>query len=135
MTTFLDTTALVGLALDGPERAVVAEALDQDDTWAASALALAEAVAWVDRLTDEPILRADLEDALRHTWDHLHVVPVDARGLDDAAALARAQPIPVASAIHLAAARRLPAPVRYVTFDATQLAVALGFPDLEVISR
>ena len=29
----------------------------------------------IDRLTDEAVLRADLEDAVRRTWDHLHVVP------------------------------------------------------------
>ena len=37
------------------------------------------------------------------------------------------------SAIHLAAAERMPAPVRFVTFDPGQLGVALGL-GLDVVS-
>ena len=74
----------------------------------ASALALTEALPAIDRLTDEAVLRLDLEDAVRLTWDHLHVVPVDQRCLDRAAGLAREQPVRLTSAIHLAAAERMP---------------------------
>jgi hypothetical protein len=89
-------------------------------------MALTEALPAIDRLTDEPILRLDLEDAIRRTWDHLHVVPVDQRCLDRAAALARSQPVRLSDAIHLAAAERLPPPLRFVTFDPVQIGVALG---------
>ena len=71
-------------------------------------MALTEALPAIDRLTDEPILRLDLEDAIRLVWDHLHVVPVDQRCLDRAAALARTQPVRLTDAIHFAAAERLP---------------------------
>ena len=80
----------------------------------------------IDKLTDEPALRADLEDAIRLQWDRYFVVPVDQRCLDRAAALLREQPMRLADAVHLAAATRLPAPVRYVTFDPIQIPVALG---------
>ena len=63
---------------------------------------------------------------VRLAWDHLHVVPVDQRCLDRAAALVREQPVRLTDAIHLAAAERLPAPVRFVTFDPGQIGVALG---------
>ena len=126
MTTFLDTSALLALAVDGPQRAVVLDALSPADTWAASAIALTEALPAIDRLTDQPILRLDLEDAVRLTWDHLHVVPVDQRCLDRAAALARSQPVRLTDAIHFAAAERLPAPLGFVTFDPAQIGVALG---------
>ena len=86
MTVVLDTSALLALAVDGPQRRVDLDALDGDDVWAASAMALTEALPAIDRLTDEPILRLDLEDAIRHMWDHLHVVPVDQQCLDRAAA-------------------------------------------------
>ena len=53
-------------------------------------------------------------------------IPVDQRCLDRAAALAREQPVRLSSAIHLAAAERVSAPVRFVTFDPAQIGVALG---------
>ncbi len=53
-------------------------------------------------------------------------MPVDQRCLDRAAELAREHPVRLTDAIHLAAAERLPAPVRFVTFDPGQIAVALG---------
>lgn len=126
MTIFLDTSALLAAAVDGPQRQVVLDALDRDATWVASALALTEALPAIDRLTDEPVLRADLEDAIRLIWDHLHVVPVDQRCLERAANLSRLQPLRLTDAIHLAAAERLPARVHFVTFDPAQIAVADG---------
>jgi predicted nucleic acid-binding protein len=126
MTVALDTSALLALAMDGGGRTAVLAALAADPVWSASALALGEALPAIDRLTDEPVLRHDLEDAVRRTWDHVHVVPVDQRCLDDAATLARAQPLRLADAIHLTAAGRLPPPVRYVTFDPAQIGVALA---------
>ncbi len=91
VTVVLDTSALLALAVDGPMRTVTLDALDVDPVWSASAMALTEALPAIDRLTDQPILRLDLEDAVRLVWDHLHVVPVDQRCLDRAAALV-AQP-------------------------------------------
>lgn len=133
MTIALDTSALLALAVDGPQRAVAAAALAADDIWCASALALTEALPAIDRLTDETILRADLEDSIRLTWDQLHIVPIDQRCLDRAAGLARLQPVRLTDAIHFAAAERLPGPVKFVTFDPAQIGVALGL-GLDVIS-
>jgi predicted nucleic acid-binding protein len=133
VTVALDTSGLLALAVDGAQRAVVLAALDGQELWSASALALTEALPAIDRLTDEAVLRLDLEDAIRLAWDHLYVVPVDQRCLDRAAGLAREQPLRLTSAIHLAAAERMPAPVRFVTFDPGQLGVALGL-GLDVVS-
>lgn len=133
MTLALDTSALLALVVDGAQRAVVVDALAGDPVWCASAMALTEALPAIDRLTDEAILRADLEDAVRLAWDHLHVVPVDQRCLDRAATLSRLQPVRLTDAIHLAAAERLPDPVRFVTFDPAQIGVALGL-GLDVVS-
>lgn len=133
MTVVLDTSALLALAVEGPMRAITLNALDADPVWAASALALTEALPAIDRLTDQGVLRLDIEDAVRHVWDHLHVVPVDQRCLDRAAGLARSQPVRLTDAIHFAAAERLPGPVRFVTFDAAHIGVALGL-GFDVIS-
>ena len=133
MTLALDTSALLALAVEGSERAIVLDALAAEPLWCASAMALTEALPAIDRLTDESILRTDLEDAVRLAWDHLHVVPVDQRCLDRAATLARLQPVRLTDAIHLAAAERLPGPVRFITFDPAQIGVALGL-GLDVVS-
>jgi predicted nucleic acid-binding protein len=133
MTVVLDTSALLALGVDGPLRATTLSALADDGVWAASAMALTEALPAIDRLTDEPILRLDLEDAIRRVWDHLHVVPVDQRCLDRAAGLARSQPVRLSDALHFAAAERLPQPLRFVTFDPVQIGVALGL-GFEVVS-
>lgn len=126
MTVYLDTSALVGLHLDGPARAVVLDAFGHDDDWCSSGLTLMEALALVDRVTDERVLRSELEDLVRLTWDRVAVVPVDQRCLDRAGALMREQPLRLADAIHLAAADRLPRPLTFVTFDPAQIPVAIS---------
>ena len=126
MTVFLDSSALVGLVIDGPARRVVLESIEADPDWCASALALAEALALSSRLSDEEILVQDLEDAVRLFWDRIAVVPIDQACLDQAAGIVREQPVRMSDAIHLAAAHRLPRPVRFVTFDPGQIPVALS---------
>lgn len=133
MTIVLDTSALVALHVGGNMRTITQLAMLSDTDWCASALALSEALTVIDRLTEEHILRTDLEDAIRHTWDYIAVVPVDQRCLDDATHLVREQPLHISDAIHLAAAQRLPQPIRYVTFDPAQIPVALSL-GFEVIS-
>lgn len=126
MTVYLDTSALVGLHLDGPGRALVLEAVDGDPDWCSSGLTLMESLALVDRVTEEPVLRSDLEDLIRLSWDRVAVVPVDQRCLDRAGTLMCEQPLRLADAIHLAAADRLPRPVKFVTFDPAQIPVAMS---------
>lgn len=133
VTVALDTSALLALAVEGPLRAVVLDGLEGDPIWSASAMALTEALPAIDRLTDQAILRLDLEDAVRLASDHLHVVPVDQRCLDRATVLSRTQPVRLSDAIHFAAAERMPGPVRFVTFDAAHIGVALGL-GFDVIS-
>jgi predicted nucleic acid-binding protein len=126
VTLVLDTSALLAIAVDGSQRRVVLDALDGEEVWCASAMALTEALPAIDRLTDEAVLRADLEDAIRLVWDRLHVVPIDQRCLDRAANLSRQQPLRLTDAIHLAAAERLPHPIQFVTFDPAQIGIALS---------
>ena len=133
MTLYLDASALVALHIDTPARPVVVDALAGDDDWCTSGLTLMEALALVDRVLDQPILRNDLEDLVRLTWDRLAIVPVDQRCIDRATALMREQPLRLSDALHLAAADRLPRPVRFVTFDPGQIPVALSL-DFDVVS-
>jgi uncharacterized protein len=133
MTLFLDTTALLGRFVEGPGRQVVLDAMGTDDDWCASALAMSEVLMLVDRLGDDPARADELRRALRDDWERTHVVPVDQSCLDRAAEIGRTQPVRTVDAIHLAAADRLPRPLRFVTFDPAQIpvAVSLGF---EVVS-
>lgn len=126
MTVYLDASALVAAHLDQPSRAVVLHAMRADADWCSSGLTLMESLALIDRVTDEPVLRGDLEDLVRLTWDRVAIVPVDQQCLDRAAALMREQPLRLSDALHLAAADRLPRPVRFVTFDPGQIPVALA---------
>ena len=126
MTLVLDTTALLALHVSCAQRQVVADAMRDDQTWCASAMALAECLAGIDRITEEPILREELEDSIRRTWDYIHVVPVDQRCIDEASLISRAQPVSLGKALHLAAVQRLPGPLSLVTFDPGQITVALG---------
>jgi predicted nucleic acid-binding protein len=135
VTTFFDATAVVALHIDNAARPLAERSLATAETVVCvSALSLTEALAVVDRLTDEPALRLDLEDALRGQWDRYAVVPVDQRCLERATVLLREQPVRLADAIQLAAAERLPRPLRYVTFDPVQIPAALGL-GFDVVAR
>jgi predicted nucleic acid-binding protein len=127
VTAYFDTSAVLALHLETSARAIAAGAIDA--VTCTSALALTEALALIDKLSDEAVVRADIEDELRIQWDRYHVVPLDQRCLDRAAGLMREQPLRLADALHLAAADRLPRPLTYVTFDPAQIpvALALGF--------
>jgi predicted nucleic acid-binding protein len=133
MTLYLDASALVAVHLDQPARAVVHGAMSADADWCSSGLTLMESLALIDRVADEPVVRSDLEDLVRLTWDRLAVVPVDQRCLDRAASLMRSHPLRLSDALHLAAADRLPRPVSFVTFDPAQIPVALSLA-FDVIS-
>jgi hypothetical protein len=126
MTLYLDASALVARHLDLPARHVVLSALASRDPCCTAAVSLTESLALIDRLSDDPMLREHLEDLVRADWDRFHLVPIDQRCLDRAGVLARQQPLRLADAIHLAAADRLPRPLRFVTFDPAQIPVALS---------
>jgi predicted nucleic acid-binding protein len=129
VTVALDTSALVARYLGGPTRAVVLDAMAADPDWCTSALALSEALALVERVTELASERVALRRAILDDTDRLWVVPVDQRCLDRASDLSREHPLRTVDAIHLAAADRLPRPLTYVTFDPRQIptALALGF--------
>ena len=133
MTLYLDASALVALHIDVAERQYVRAAMADDPDWCTSALTLVESLALLDRVTEEPVLRQDLEDQVRLTWDRLAIVPTDQACLDRAARLMRDQPLRLSDALHLAAADRLPRPIRFVTFDPAQILVALSM-EFDVVS-
>ena len=133
MTLFVDTSALIHRYLATPERALVDAAMADDPTWCASALCRTEAKVTLRRLAADQYQLDRLWAALAVDWDAIAVVPVDGRCLDHAAELGTVYGLRTVDAIHLAAADRLPRPLRYLTLDHHQIPAASGL-GFEVVS-
>ena len=133
MTVFVDTSALVRRYLHDRHRQLVLDTMAEDDAWCASGLARGEAQLVLHRAATTGRQQVALWRALRDEWDAFWVVPLDERGMARAVELGATYGVRIVDAIHLAAADRLPGPIRYLTFDRQQIpaADALGF---EVIS-
>lgn len=129
MTLAVDTSALVRRYVRGAGHGLVTEAMADDATWCASALAHPEVLQALHQVAVTPGQHDALWRALRTDWERFHVVPVDDRCLARALEVGTAFRVRTIDAVHLAAADRLPRPVRYLTLDRRQIpaAVGLGF--------
>ncbi len=133
MTLALDSSALIRRYVPGAERGLVLSAMENASQWCASELARTEVMMALHRLAGSNVAAQDLWAAARADWDAFVVVPVDKRCLAAATQIGSAYGLTTVDAIHLAAADRLPKPIRYATLDPGQIpaAAALGF---EVVS-
>jgi predicted nucleic acid-binding protein len=133
VTLYVDTSALVRRYLRDRHRPLVLEAMGADDAWAASSLVRSEAQVALHRAAVSAGQQQALWRELRDEWEAFWVVPLDERCLARAVELGAAYGVRIVDAVHLAAADRLPRPVRFLTFDRRQIpaADALGF---EVVS-
>jgi len=113
---FVDSSALVKRYIDEPGRDLVVEA-----------------TLILHRLAAGPRQAERLLRLLQADWDAFHVVPVDDRCLHTAAELGANFGLRLAHAVQLAAADRLPRPVRFLTLDDRQIAAAVAL-DLDVIA-
>ncbi|MDZ7675747.1 MAG: type II toxin-antitoxin system VapC family toxin [Acidimicrobiales bacterium] len=129
----IDTSALVRRYVRGGGHGLVTEAMADDPVWCASALARAETLQALHHLAVTPGQHDHLWRSLRHDWDAFHVVSVDERCLARAVEIGATYRVRSVDALHLAAADRLPAPVRYLTFDRRQIPAAAGL-GFEVIA-
>jgi uncharacterized protein len=107
--------------------------MTDDDVWCASALARAETLQALHQMAVSRRQHDELWYAMRSDWDAFHVVPVDDRCLAHAVEIGATFRVRSVDAIHLAAAARLPAPVRYLTFERRQIPAAAGL-GFEVIA-
>ncbi|MDP1818273.1 MAG: type II toxin-antitoxin system VapC family toxin [Acidimicrobiales bacterium] len=133
MTLYVDTSALVRRYLHDRHRPLVLAAMAGEPAWAASSLVRTEAQVTLHRAAVSSRQQATLWRELREEWDAFWVVPLDERCMARAVELGATFGVRIVDAVHLAAADRLPGPVRFLTFDRRQIpaADALGF---EVIS-
>lgn len=133
MTLFVDTSALVKRYVVEPGRDDVLAAMATDDLWVASALARTEAALCLARVAATPRQAERLQQLLAEDWDAFHVVPLDDRCLATAAELGAAHGVSASTAVHLAAASRLPKPVRYLTLDPRQVSAVVSL-ELELLT-
>lgn len=133
MTLYVDTSALVRRYLHDRHRPLVLDAMAGDDAWCASALVRSETQLALHRAAVSARQQRALWSLLRDEWEAFWVVPLDDRCMARAVELGATYGLRIVDAIHLAAADRIPGPVRYLTFERRQIpaAAALG---LEVIS-
>ena len=132
MTLFVDTSALAARYVDDPRRDDVVAAMDGDPTWCASAATRAETTLVLRWLATGARQAERFDRLLAGDWDAFHVVPVDERCLRRAAELGGDFGLPLTLALQLAAADRLPRPVRFLTLDDRLVAPAVAL-DLEVV--
>lgn len=121
---FLDTSALLKRYVDEEGTALVVRLMNEDRTWAVSAIARTEAEIALCALAMSD--RANLREQLADDLERAYVVPVDPACLERAAEIGCEHGIRTLDAVHLAAADRLPRPVRLVTFDQRQAVAARG---------
>jgi predicted nucleic acid-binding protein len=133
VTLYVDTSALARRYLHDRHRSLVLDAMAGDGAWCASALVRTETQLALHRAAVSARQQDDLWRALRDEWEAFWVVPLDDRCLARAVEIGATYGVRLVDSIHLAAADRLPRPIRYLTFDRQQIpaADALGF---EVLS-
>lgn len=134
---FVDTSALVRRYVPDPDRQLVLDEMAVASVWCASAAARTEVLLALHRMAIAPFQHEELWRSARADWDAFHVVPTDQRCLSHAAELGARFGLRLVDAIHLAAADRLPRPVRYLTFDRRQIPAAaeLGFDVATPVAR
>ena len=130
---YVDTSALVRRYLHDRHRPLVLEAMEGEAPWCASALVRTEAQLALHRAAVSSSQQRSLWRELRDEWEAFWVVPIDDRCTARAVEIGATYGVRIVDAIHLAAADRLPNPVRFLTFDRRQIpaADAMGF---EVVS-
>lgn len=133
MTLAIDTSALVRRYVRSSGHGLVTEAMADDPVWCASALARAETLQVLHQMAVSRTQHDHLWANLRRDWDRMYAVPVDDRCLAAAVEIGATFRVRSTDAIHLAAASRLPHPVRYLTFDRAQIPAAAGL-GFEVIA-
>ena len=129
MTLAIDPSAMIARYVPGPDRELVNTTMAGDSTWCASDLARTEVMLALHRIAGAEVLANELWAAARADFDAFVLVPVDERSIAAATEPGAAFGLRTVDAVHLAAADRLPRPVRYLTLDRHQIpaAAALGF--------
>jgi predicted nucleic acid-binding protein len=128
----LDTSALLRRYVADRQRPLVIEAMAGAAAWAASALARSELLLALHQAATSRAGQSEAWSTVRDDWEALWEVPIDGRCLARATEIGARYGITLVTAIHLAAADRLPPPVRFLTFDSLQIPAAAD-PGIDVV--
>lgn len=125
----IDTSALLRRYVADRQRPLVMATMAEADVWVASALARSELMLALHQSAQDLASQQESWRVVRDDWEAMWEVPVDGRCLARATEIGARYAITLVTAIHLAAADRLPRPVRFLTFDRRQIPAAadLGF--------
>jgi len=125
----IDSSALLRRYVADRQRPMVMAAMARSPVWAASALARSEVMLALHQSASSLVGQQEAWAAVRDDWEAVWEVPVDGRCLARATEIGARYGITLVAAIHLAAADRLPRPVRFLTLDRRQIPAAadLGF--------
>lgn len=125
----LDTSALLRRYIADAGRRLVLRAMEESDAWAVCALARTELQLGLFAAAPDEASRDALWSAVRSDWEAMWEIPVDGRCLARATELGARFGLPLIDAVHLAAADRLPHPIRFCTYERNQIpaAIELGF--------
>lgn len=125
----IDSSALLRRYVADRQRPLVMTAMAGAPVWAASALARSEVMLALHQAASSRAGQQEAWSAVRDDWEALWEIPVDGRCLARATEIGARYGITLVTAIHLAAADRLPRPVRFLTLDRRQIPAAadLGF--------
>lgn len=125
----LDSSALVRRYVADRHRPLVLDTMATAEAWVASALARSEVLLALHQSATGPQAQEEAWSSVHADWDSLWEIPIDGRCLARATEIGARFGITLTTAIHLAAADRLPRPVDFLTFDRRQIPAAaeLGF--------
>ncbi len=125
----IDSSALLRRYVADRQRPLVMTAMAEAPVWVASALARSEVMLALHQGASSLAGHQEAWSAVRDDWEALWEIPVDGRCLARATEIGARYGITLVTAIHLAAADRLPRPVRFLTLDRRQIPAAadLGF--------
>ncbi|HAN07351.1 MAG TPA: hypothetical protein DCP89_02505 [Acidimicrobiaceae bacterium] len=134
MTIAIDTSAFLKRYVAESGRHLVNSALADDSAWCSSAFTRTEVQLALHRMASNQQMQESLWASFRSDWDKVAAVPLDNRCLARSIEIGARFDLRTVDALHLAAADRLPKPLKYLTFDSHQIpaALSLGF---EVISQ
>ncbi|MEL7208059.1 MAG: type II toxin-antitoxin system VapC family toxin [Actinomycetota bacterium] len=117
----LDSSALVRRYVADRQRPLVVDTMAAAGDWIASALARSEVLLALHQSASGPQIQEEAWSAVHRDWDDLWEIPLDGRCLARATEIGARYGITLVTAVHLAAADRLPRPVDFLTFDRRQL--------------
>ena len=127
---YVDTSALLKRYVEEDDSAACEKVLLADSTWITARHTWVEVLRNLARLLAGPE-RARVRKLFRADWSRMLVVELDRSTCERAGDLAETLHVRTLDALHLAAADRLPRPVRFLTFDRRQAdaARAMGLDD------